>query len=177
MACEEYRMSVDELPRELLLDAPARLERLERAVPQMLAVTAGETDPVALMATLSRLLWDVLIQANWCGFYRRVADAELAVGPYQGSLGCLRIPFSRGVCGLAARTASIQLIPDVALIPDHISCDARSRSELVVPLFDSVGDVRAVLDLDSPHHFGFCEGEAKLLDVVLRQAFASVDNW
>ena len=78
--------------------------RIELARPQILSVTEGETDAVALEATLACLLFETVVQTNFCGFYRRVAKEELAVGPYQGSMGCLRIAFSRGVCGACART-------------------------------------------------------------------------
>ena len=89
-----------------------------------------ERDEIALEATLACLLWEALPQANWCGFYRRVGERMLAVGPYQGGMGCLRTPFERGVCGAAARTGQVQLVPDVHAFPGHIACDDATRSEL-----------------------------------------------
>ena len=148
--------------RGVLLPDNERAGRLEEALPQIRAVVAGETDAVSLEATLACLLWQTFVQANWCGFYRRVGESMLAVGPYQGGMGCLRIDFARGVCGAAARTGQVQRVDDVRAFPAHIACDDDTRSELVVPVV--VGDVvRAVLDLDSPHLAGFSAHEAALV--------------
>ena len=159
-----------EVARGTLLAEPSRLARLEEALPQIRAATAGETDAVALEATLAALLWQTFTQASWCGFYRRVGEATLAVGPYQGSMGCLRIDFARGVCGACARTRTVQLVPDVHAFPGHIACDDRTRSELVVPVV-SGGVLRAVLDLDSPHVAGFCRAEADALVGLVGEGF------
>lgn len=160
------------LARETLLDEGSRIERLERAIPQMEAAVSGERDPITIEATLACLLFETCVQTNWCGFYRRVSERELAVGPYQGTMGCLRIALDRGVCGRAARTNEIQLVDDVTTFPDHIACDSRSRSELVIPV--SIGGVvRAVLDLDSPHPGAFSRREATLLDALLRATLAN----
>lgn len=162
------------VPRETLLPPAAREARLTEALPSIRAVIAGERDAVALQATLACLLWETLVQTNWCGFYRRVAPTTLAVGPYQGRMGCLRIDFARGVCGAAARTREVQRVPDVHAFPGHIACDSRSRSELVVPVVEG-GELRAVLDLDSPHVDAFSEGEAALLVALMREAFDRPD--
>lgn len=154
------------------LSEPERLARFDAALPQVRAVLAGETDAVALQATLARLLWEVFAQASWCGFYRRVGEATLAVGPYQGPMGCLRIDFARGVCGAAARTGETQLVPDVEAFPGHIACDGATRSELVVPVRDGGGRVRAVLDLDSHREAAFGEAEARRLEGLLDEVFA-----
>src|ERR1700722_20384764 len=143
-------IDLEDAPRDVLADAPCRLARLHRAIPQIRAVLEGETDAVALQATLACLLWEAMPQTNWCGFYRRVGPTTLAVGPYRGNMGCLRIDFARGVCGAAARSGEVQRVPDVHAFPGHIACDDRTRSELVIPVM-SGGQVRAVLDLDSPH--------------------------
>ena len=156
--------------RGALLDESTRVARLSEAIPQIRAAVAGETDAVALEATLACLLWEALVQANWCGFYRRVRESELAVGPYQGTLGCLRIDFARGVCGACARTGRVQLVADTHAFPGHIACDERTRSEVVVPV-TSQGALRAVLDVDSPHPSGFCEAEADLLLALVRGVF------
>src|SRR5689334_12986470 len=103
--------------RGTLLAEPERLARLEAALPQIHAAVEGETDAVALQATLACLLWETLVQTNWCGFYRRVGATTLAVGPYQGTMGCLRIDFARGVCGACARTRQVQLVADVHAFP------------------------------------------------------------
>ena len=159
--------------RGTLLPEAERVVRLWEALPQIEAALAGETDEVAIQATLACLLWEALPQANWCGFYRRVADRMLAVGPYQGGMGCLRIPFERGVCGACARTVTTQLVPDVHAFPGHIACDGATRSELVLPVLRH-GRLVAVLDLDCPHLDGFSEAEARILEDLLSRCFLTV---
>lgn len=128
-------------------DKPAMYAALADALD---GVTAGEPDGIANMANAAALIWQVLPDLNWAGFYRNVSD-ELVLGPFQGKAACIRIPFGRGVCGTAAATRETQLVPDVHAFPGHIACDAASRSELVVPILSAHGDrVLAVLDLDSP---------------------------
>jgi L-methionine (R)-S-oxide reductase len=156
--------------REVLATTAQRVERIERALPQIHSVLEGENDAVALEASLSCLLWEAMPHVNWCGFYRRVSESTLAVGPYQGSMGCLRIEFSRGVCGAAARTKKIQRVSDVHAFEGHIACDSRTRSELVIPVV-AAGEVRAVLDLDSPFVDAFSEKESELLDALVRRTF------
>jgi GAF domain-containing protein len=157
--------------RGTLLARDERVARLEQAIPQIRAALEGERDAVAIEATLACLLWETLVQTNWCGFYRRVDERTLAVGPYQGTMGCLRIDFERGVCGACARTREVQLVPDVSLFPGHIACDDRTRSELVVPVVAG-GELRAVLDLDSPHLDAFDRREAELLVALVADVFA-----
>lgn len=155
-----------------LFDEGARIARLDAAIPQILACVRGETDAVALQATLAFLLWETMLQTSWCGFYRRVAESELAVGPYVGhAMGCLRIGFDRGVCGAAARTRAVQRVPDVEQFPGHIACDSRSRSELVVPVTDQGGALVAVLDLDSEALDAFSEAEGERLRRFLDEIF------
>ena len=111
------------------------------------AVTAGEPDGIANMANVAALLGEFLPDCNWVGFYRMIED-ELVLGPFVGRPACIRIPVGIGVCGAAAR-GKTQLVEDVHAFPGHIACDARSRSELVVPIMRG-GRVVAVIDLDSP---------------------------
>ncbi len=112
------------------------------------ALTSGEPDGVANMANVAALLGDFLPDCNWTGFYRMVGG-ELVLGPFAGRPACIRIPLGVGVCGVAAKTGETQLVEDVHAFPGHIACDARSRSELVVPIKrDSA--VVGVIDLDSP---------------------------
>lgn len=157
--------------RGTLQGVDARVARLQDALPQIRAVLEGERDPVAIQATLACLLWETMAQVSWCGFYRRISETTLAVGPYQGTMGCLRIEFGRGVCGACARSREVQLVPDVAAFPGHIACDDRTRSELVVPVV-ARGELRAVLDLDSTHLDAFSRTEAELLEVLLFDVFA-----
>ena len=156
--------------RGTLLPEADRVARLELALPQIRAAVAGETDEVALEATLACLLWETLVQTNWCGFYRQVEERLLAVGPYQGGMGCLRIPYDKGVCGACARTGATQRVPDVHAFPGHIACDGATRSELVIPVRVG-GRVIAVLDLDSPHLDGFSPAEARILEDLLACSF------
>ena len=113
------------------------------------AVLGDENDPIVWMSTLPCLIRNFLERIYWVGFYRVTGDGSLVIGPYQGTLACLRIPEGRGACGLAASREESLVIPDVDDFSDHISCDSRSRSEIVVPVRDSAGAVRAVLDIDS----------------------------
>jgi GAF domain-containing protein len=159
---------LEAIARDTLLDVERRVARLREAVPQILSVLDDETDAVAMESTLACLLWEAMPHASWCGFYRRVGERTLAVGPYQGTMGCLRIDFARGVCGACARTGEVQLVPDVERFSGHIACDSRTRSELVLPVFDHAGAVRAVLDLDSTHLDAFSSVEAEMLADVLR---------
>jgi|SRR5579859_4496714 len=111
-------------------------------------VTTGERDAIANMANVASLLWELIPDLNWAGFYRMV-DGELVLGPFQGRAACIRIALGSGVCGTAAALATTQLVEDVNAFPGHIACDAASVSELVVPIIvDST--VIGVLDLDSP---------------------------
>ncbi|HEY3400408.1 MAG TPA: GAF domain-containing protein [Geothrix sp.] len=162
---------LEPVARGTLLSESARVARLHAALPQILAALEGETDEVALQATLACLLWETLPQTNWCGFYRCVGERMLAVGPYQGGMGCLRISFERGVCGACARTGATQLVPDVHAFPGHITCDDATRSELVIPI-TVAGRLLAVLDLDSPHLGGFSAAEARILEDLMIRTFS-----
>jgi GAF domain-containing protein len=125
-------------------DAYARLLEMQELL------LHDSTDAIAGMGTLSAMLHHAFGHL-WTGFYRVVAvDTLLRVGPYQGSLGCQDIAFGRGVCGTAAAERRTVVVPDVHAFPGHIACDARSRSEIVVPVFDAQGALMAVLDIDSP---------------------------
>lgn len=156
--------------RGTLLPLFARLERLDAALPQIRAAVAGETDSVAVEATLACLLFQTFVQASWVGFYRKTAPELLTVGPYQGPMGCLRIDFARGVCGACARTREVQLVPDVERFPGHIACDSATKSELVVPVVVN-GDLRSVLDLDSHSPDAFAREEADRLVALLSDVF------
>ena len=128
------------------------------------AILDGVDDEVAAMATMSALVHHAFGQL-WTGFYRVVEPGQLLrVGPYQGSLGCLDIAFGRGVCGTAAAEAKTQIVPDVAKYPGHITCDARARSEIVVPVFGKKGDLIAVLDVDSDRLNAFDAEDARGLE-------------
>ena len=112
------------------------------------ALTAGEPDAVANMANVAALIWQLVPGLNWAGFYRAI-DGELVLGPFCGKPACIRIPFGRGVCGVAAASGQSQLVADVTAFPGHVACDADSRSELVVPIVRD-GMMIALIDLDAP---------------------------
>jgi L-methionine (R)-S-oxide reductase len=123
-------------------------EQYAQLAEQARGLVAGETDRIANAANLSALVYHALPELNWVGFYF-YDGRELVVGPFQGRPACVRIALERGVCGAAARTRTTQRVDDVHAFPDHIACDAASRSELVVPLVRD-GALLGVFDLDSP---------------------------
>lgn len=135
------------------------------------ALTAGETDEVALMATVACEVHHADDRFDWTGFYRVVEPEVLKIGPYQGGHGCLVIPFARGVCGAAARTQEIQLVPDVEAFEDHIACSSSTRSEIVLPVFNGAGDLIGVFDIDSNQPDAFTEEDAVELSAILAAVF------
>ena len=135
------------------------------------ALTARETDEVALMATVACEVHHADDRFDWTGFYRVVEPEVLKIGPYQGGHGCLVIPFARGVCGAAARTQEIQLVPDVEAFEGHIACSSTTRSEIVLPVFNGSGDLIGVFDIDSNQPDAFTEEDATELSVILAAVF------
>ena len=131
-------------------------------------VLDGIDDPISAMATISALLQSSL-GFLWTGFYRVVEPGKLMrIGPYQGSLGCLEIEFGRGVCGTAAAENRSVIVDDVELFPGHITCDARARSEIVVPVFNRRNDLIAVLDVDSEERGSFGEEDRIGLEGIVK---------
>lgn len=135
------------------------------------ALTHGETDTVALMATVACEVHAAHPLSDWTGFYRVVGPELLKIGPYQGGHGCLVIPFARGVCGAAARTGQAQIVPDVDAFPDHIACASSTRSELVLPVWNGQGALLGVFDLDSNTPAAFDEADALALAAILADTF------
>jgi GAF domain-containing protein len=131
---ETFSGTKQELHEELLRQAQGLLE--------------GERDLIANAANLSALIWQMVPDLNWAGFYL-MKHGGLVLGPFQGKPACVRIAVGKGVCGTAVATRSTMLVEDVHAFPGHIACDAASNAELVVPLV-SDGIVHGVLDLDSP---------------------------
>ncbi|MDB4879318.1 MAG: hypothetical protein JWL60_764 [Gemmatimonadetes bacterium] len=132
------------------------------------AVLEGVDDDIAAMATMSALVHHAFGHL-WTGFYRVVDPGVLLrVGPYQGTLGCLDIRFGRGVCGTCAAERRTVVVPDVHAFPGHITCDARSRSEIVVPVFDQSGELLAVLDIDSDQPAAFGDEDQRGLETMMR---------
>ena len=151
-----------------------KTERYQALLTEIESVLDGEDNLVARMATLTSMLANAFETFFWTGFY--VVDpakpGELVVGPYQGSLGCLRIAFGRGVCGAAAMRQQTVIVADVAAFPGHIACDARSRSEIVVPVADATGKLIAVLDVDSAEFSAFDSVDQAGLEAIVRHVFA-----
>jgi GAF domain-containing protein len=139
------------------------------------ALTEGETDTVALMATLACEIHHAHPLSDWTGFYRVTGPEMLKIGPYQGGHGCLVIPFSRGVCGAAARTGKVQIVPDVDAFPGHIACSSSTRSEIVLPVWNGQGRLLGVLDLDSDTPAAFTETDAERLAAILAETFRDAE--
>lgn len=135
------------------------------------ALTHGETDTVALMATVACELHHAHPFADWTGFYRVVAPDLLKIGPYQGGHGCLVIPFSRGVCGACARSGQVQNVPDVDAFPGHIACASSTRSELVLPVWNGARVLLGVLDIDSNTPAAFTAEDEAWLVPLLAEVF------
>ena len=147
-----------------------KTEIYQEIAAQIAAVIDGETSRTARYATAACLLSEAFESFFWTGFYVVDPDKpqELVVGPYQGSLGCLRIPFGKGVCGAAAERRETIIVEDVHAFPGHIACDSRSNSEIVVPVFDESGALAAVLDVDSETFDAFDVQDKAGLEVICK---------
>ena len=149
--------------------ARVNYEELRKTI---VSLCAGEDDTIALMASVVCELHHSDDRFDWTGFYRVTGPEMLKIGPYQGGHGCLKIPFSRGVCGAAARLKTTQLVPDVEAFEGHIACASSTRSELVLPVFNGTGDVIAVLDIDSDQPDAFSQEDAQALEAILASVFS-----
>lgn len=137
------------------------------------ALTEGETDVVSLMATVACEVHHADMRFAWTGFYRVTGPEVLKVGPYQGGHGCLVIPFSRGVCGAAARTGTTQLVADVDAFVGHIACASSTRSELVLPVWNDAGTLLGVFDIDSDQPAAFDGDDSTHMASILKATFAA----
>lgn len=142
---------------QTLSSSASKSELYASLAQQLTGLLEGERDPIANAANMSALIYQLLPDLNWAGFYF-MRGPELVLGPFQGKVACVRIAVGRGVCGTAVARKSSIVVPDVEAFPGHIACDGASRSELVVPLIGD-GGVLGVLDLDSPHPNRFDEGD------------------
>lgn len=138
------------------------------------ALTQGEDDVVALMATVACEVHHADDRFDWTGFYRVTAPDLMKIGPYQGGHGCLVIPFARGVCGAAARTGQVQLIDDVNGFAGHIACASSTRSELVLPVWNRSGVLLGVFDIDSDQPAAFTQTDADRIDAILKSVFSVI---
>ena len=139
-------------------------DRYTMLVEQARSLIVNEPDEIANMANIASLINEAF-HFWWTGFYRVVGD-DLVLGPFQGPIACTRIKKGRGVCGAARERRATVVVPDVELFPGHIACSSASRSEIVVPLFDATGDVRAVLDIDSEKLSTFDDTDAHYLEQI-----------
>lgn len=157
---------------ELPQDKAARYAALAE---EIASVLEGEPDRTARMAVVAGMLAQTFPHFFWTGFYRVDPNrpGELVLGPYQGTLGCLRIPFGKGVCGAAAERRETVVVEDVHAFPGHIACDSRSASEIVCPVFDAAGGLIAVLDVDAEIPAAFDAIDAEALNRILAQAFSA----
>ena len=156
------------------IDRPAdKAARYAEVEAEVLAVLDGEPNLTARMATVASMLADAFDHFFWTGFYVVAPDKadELVVGPYQGTLGCLRIAFGRGVCGTAAATRRTQIVEDVHAFPGHIACDSRSASEIVVPVLDGEGQLIAVFDVDATEKAAFDADDQVALERLMAKVF------
>jgi GAF domain-containing protein len=138
------------------------------------SLAEGETDEVALMATVACEVHHSDARFDWTGFYRVTEPGLMKIGPYQGGHGCLVIPFDKGVCGAAARTGEVQIVDDVEAFPGHIACSSTTRSEIVLPVFGKDSRLIGVFDIDSDQPAAFTQADAEGLGLVLRSVFGRV---
>ncbi|HXI86165.1 MAG TPA: GAF domain-containing protein [Parvularculaceae bacterium] len=155
------------------MNASEKAARYDEAAKEIEAVVEGETNLIAVMASVANVLHHAFAHYFWTGFYLVDPEKpdELVIGPYQGSLGCLRIPFGRGVCGAVAERRKTIIVEDVHAFPGHIACDARSESEIVVPVFDETGGLIAVFDVDSDKKAMFDEVDRRGVESILACIF------
>ena len=145
-------------------------EKYRLLTEQIRSLIEGETDAVAVMANVCAAIHETM-GFFWTGFYRVAPKAgsdvpELVLGPFQGPVACMHIPFGRGVCGSAWQRRETLVVPDVEQFPGHIACSSLSRSEIVVPVFSQTGEVVAVLDIDSKELATFDETDRQFLEAI-----------
>ncbi|ODV87051.1 hypothetical protein CANARDRAFT_5610 [[Candida] arabinofermentans NRRL YB-2248] len=155
---------------------------LEQLLISYEALTIDQTNWVCNLANCSSLLWysyldGLSVPVNWCGFYLvdEKDTSQLILGPFMGKVACQTIKIGKGVCGVAADKLQTQVVPDVELYPGHIACDGETKSEIVVPLVDSNGKVKGVLDIDCLAHEGFDEFDKEMLEKLAKMIVKSCD--
>ena len=156
------------------IDSGSKPDFYRELAGQLEALLAGESDPVANAANTSALLFQMMPDLNWAGFYI-MRSGELVLGPFQGKPACVRIPVGKGVCGAAVAQGKSMLVEDVHAFPGHIACDSASNSELVVPLVSSKGELIGVFDLDSPVQDRFDVDDQHGLESIARAFVESLE--
>ena len=155
------------------IDWPLEKAELYPLLTRQLEALVEDCPPVSALANAASLLWEALPDINWAGFYL-IKDEVLHLGPFHGKTACVMIPMGRGVCGTAAATLELQLVPDVEFFPGHIACDSASRSEIVVPMLKE-GRLLGVLDIDAPIAARFDQTDAEGLSGIVRVLTECVD--
>jgi len=148
------------------MDNQKKINRYKRLFTQIEDLLKKSNDETAHMATVSAVLYNKMEYFFWCGFYR-IVNGELIVGAYQGPVACQILAKDKGVCWAAVNQGKTIVVPDVHLFPDHIACDSRSKSEIVVPYKDKTGKITAVLDVDSSELGSFDEIDAEYLEKIV----------
>jgi GAF domain-containing protein len=141
-----------------------KAQKYQMLVSQIASLIEGEDDQIAMMSNVAAAIHQEM-KFWWTGFYRVVGD-ELLLGPFQGPVACMHIPFGRGVCGTAWQRQQTVVVPDVDQFPGHIACSSQSRSEIVVPVFSPDGKVTAVLDIDSEKLATFDDVDRQYLEQI-----------
>jgi len=153
------------------MDAVKKKGRYQRIHAQLSDLLESSTDPIARMSTIAAILHHKLDYFFWVGFYLLV-DGELVVGPYQGPVACMVLEKHKGVCWAGIDSGKAVIVPDVHDFPGHIACDSRSKSEIVIPLFDESGGIRGVLDVDSDKLSSFDEVDLEYLQMITSLVYA-----
>lgn len=150
------------------MDSNKKDKRYGRLYEQIKTITAKTDDQLAHMATISAVLFNKMDDFFWCGFYRLLPNGKLTVGPYQGPVACQELQKDKGVCWAGINRNETIIVEDVEHFPGHIACDSRSKSEIVVPVKDSEGNIYAILDVDSKDLNSFNEIDLKWLEKIVR---------
>ncbi len=162
------------MAEELIISDGSKEDKYRLLYKQIAALLDGESDTIANMANVAAMI-HATFHFLWTGFYR-VADKQLILGPFQGPLACSRIAYGRGVCGTAWKERHTLLVPDVDKFPGHIACSSLSRSEIVVPIFDSRNEIFAILDIDSRHLSTFDNCDKEWLEKIVSLIKAEADG-
>lgn len=152
-----------------MMDSETKRSIYEKLIADLTAALEGESNMITIMAAINSELKYNFEHIFWVGFYI-VDNGALIVGPYQGTFGCIHISYDRGVCGRAARTQEVQIVDDVHSDPEHIACDSRSNSEIVVPVFNN-GKLIAVMDVDSTEFAAFNQIDEEYLKIIVNRFF------
>ena len=143
-----------------------KAQKYQMLVSQIASLIEGEADQIAVMSNVVAAIHQEM-KFWWTGFYRVVGN-ELLLGPFQGPVACMHIPFGRGVCGTAWQRQQTVVVPDVDQFPGHIACSSQSRSEIVVPVFSPDGKITAVLDIDSDQLATFDDVDRQYLEQICK---------